>query len=117
MRLRAIAFVVFAFTAPLFAAHKVDLSCTPGTGGGAVTGFNFYRGTASGGPYAILNGTPQTTCAYTDSSPEVQVEGSKFFYVATAIGPGGESLKSSETNATIPFSVPAIPTALKAVPQ
>lgn len=115
MKLRAFVFLLFATSA--FAAHKVDLTCTPGTGGATQTGYNFYRGTAAGGPYVVVNTTPQATCAFTDSSPEVQVEGSKFFYVATATGPGGESLKSNETNATIPFSKPPAPTSLQAVPQ
>lgn len=115
MKLRAFVLLMFATTA--FAAHKVDLSCTGSSSGGQVTGFNFYRGTATGGPYSKLNTTPAASCAFSDTTPEVQVEGSSFFYVATATGPGGESLKTSEVSATIPFSVPAAPTGLKAVPQ
>lgn len=114
MKLRALA--ILFLLCPLAFAHKVDLTCNASTSTG-VTGYNFYRGTAAGGPYTVLNTSPVTACAFTDSSPEVQVEGAKFFYVATAISPGGESLKSNETNATIPFSQPATPTALKAVPQ
>lgn len=115
MKLRA--FVLLLFATPLFAAHQVALTCSGPTSGGQVTGFNFYRGTATGGPYVKLNSAPTTACAYTDTTPEVQVEGSTFFYTATATGPGGESLKSAEVSATVPFSGPDKPTNLKAVPQ
>lgn len=115
MKLRALALLLFF--APLAFAHDVQLSCTPGTGGGQVTGFVFARSTTSGGPYTDLNAAPLASCSLDDASAAVQTEGQKFFYVVRATGPGGSSPNSAETSATIPFSVPATPSAPTAVPK
>ncbi len=98
-----------------FAAHSVDLAWAPGSGGGQVTGYNVKRGPA-GGPYVTI-GTTSTATIFTDSSSAVQTEGSKFGYVVTATGPGGESPNSSEAAATVPFSAPAAPAGLTATPH
>lgn len=98
-------------------AHDVQLSCTPGSGGGSVTGFVFARSATSGGPYTDLNSTPLSSCSFDDASAAVQSEGAKFFYVVRATGPGGASPNSAETGVTIPFSAPATPSAPTAVPK
>lgn len=89
-------------------AHEVDLTCTPPTSGPVPTGYNIYRATVSGGPYTLQNSTPQTVCSYKDTSG--LVEGTKYFYVATSVGQGGESVQSNEASALIPFSKPSPPT-------
>ena len=104
-------FAVLFLSCAMFAQsaqHSVTLSCSAPTSGGQVTGFNFYRGTASGGPYTLQNATPQASCSYADT--QNLVEGQKYFYVATATGPGGESVNSNEVQALIPFSKPSPPT-------
>ena len=95
--------------------HSVTLTCTPGTSNSPVTGFNFYRGTASGGPYTLQTATPQTTCSYKDTAN--LVEGQKYYYVATDINGGGESAQSTEASALIPFSKASPPSNLSANPQ
>lgn len=90
-------------------SHSVALTCVPPTTGPIPAGYNFYRGTVSGGPYTLQNSTPQATCAYSDTSG--LIEGQKYFYVATSetVG-GGESVQSNEASALIPFSRPSPPT-------
>lgn len=107
--------VLFLLTSLAFAQHSVTLSCTPGTGGGTVTGFNFKRASISGGPYTTI-GSP-TTCAFVDTSTAVQTEGAKFFYVVTAFNPTTESLPSTEVSAVIPFLQPSPPVSFSAVPK
>ncbi len=74
----------------------VDLAWTPGAGGGAVAGYNVYRGPTAGGPYAKLAGMPLTATTYRDAS--VPADGA-YAYVVTAAcdAPGfGESPPSNE---------------------
>jgi hypothetical protein len=62
-------------------AHSIALSCTasPSTG---VTGYNFYRGTASGAESSTpLNAAPMTACAYTDTTAAASTT---YFYVSKA---------------------------------
>jgi hypothetical protein len=40
------------------------------------------------------------------------VEGTTYFYVVTAVGPGGESVNSNEATALIPVSKPSPPSNL-----
>lgn len=95
--------------------HQVTLSCTPGSGGGTVTGFNFLRSTVKGGPYTQLVPGTATTCSYVDT--QSLVEGTTYYYVAQASGPGGVSANSNEASATIPFLPPAAPSGLSAAAQ
>jgi hypothetical protein len=44
--------------------HSISLACTASTSPN-ITGYNFYRGTVSGGPYAKLNSALVSTCSYT----------------------------------------------------
>ncbi len=98
-------------------SHSVALSWSEDLTQGTVTGYKVYRGNVSGGPYntvacALTSNTP-TTCA--DASG--LVEGSTYYYVATATGPGGESTYSNEASVLIPFQKPPAPTALTAAPH
>lgn len=95
--------------------HQVTLTVTPGTGGGQVTGYNFLRSTVNGGPYTQLTPGTSTTTTYVDT--QSLVEGTTYYYVAQATGPGGTSSNSPQATATIPFLPPAIPSGLSAVSQ
>lgn len=65
-----------------------------------VTGYNVYRGPATGGPYAKLTASPVGTETFTDSTV---LAGQNYFYVVTAIdASGAESVFSSEVSGTIP---------------
>jgi len=107
-------------------AHSVTLTFPAGVGGGAVTSFGILRATTSGGepvvptsntaPCTVCIGSVpfvagQTTYSFVDNGtpPNTLVEGTTYFYVEVAIGPGGTSAPSPESSATIPFSPPASP--------
>ncbi len=65
-----------------------------------VSGYNIYRGTASGGPYAKVNSALITGTSYMDTTV---VPGTTYFYVATAIDSGSnESAYSNEARAIVP---------------
>lgn len=83
--------------------HSVTLTCNAPTTGSVPTGYNFYRATVSGGPYTKVVTSPQVTCADVDASV---ANGTTYFYVATAVNAGGESVNSNEATAVIP-QVPA----------
>ena len=80
-------------------AHSVTLSWTASTS--VVVGYNVYRGTTSGGPYAKLNTSLVSILSYIDSAVQ---SGQTYFYVATAVDSNGnESTFSNEVSATIPI--------------
>lgn len=90
------------------AAHSVTLTWAWSQGtGGTATGFSVKRATVTGGPYTTIGSTTVSTLTYVDTTG--LVEGTKYFYVVTATGPGGESAPSGEASGTIPFSVPVAP--------
>jgi fibronectin type 3 domain-containing protein len=65
-----------------------------------VMGYNIYRGTASGGPYSILDSAPVVNEAYNDSAVQ---SGQSYFYVVRAVDNTGlESVNSAEVLAIIP---------------
>jgi fibronectin type 3 domain-containing protein len=65
-----------------------------------VAGYNAFRGTQSGGPYAQLNSSVISSTSYSD--PTV-ASGQTYFYVVTAVdSSGAESDYSNEVSATIP---------------
>lgn len=79
-------------------SYLVNLSWTASTS--AVTGYNVYRGTASGGPYVILNSSPVSGTSYTDTSVQL---GQTYYYVVTAVSPNGaESVYSNQATAPVP---------------
>ncbi|MGA8540814.1 MAG: choice-of-anchor D domain-containing protein [Terriglobales bacterium] len=80
-------------TAPI--QHAVDLNWT---GSPTAVSYNIYRGTASGGPYTMINSS--STTAYADNTV---VSGQTYYYVAAAVdGDSNESGYSNETQAVIP---------------
>jgi hypothetical protein len=83
-------------TNPTPSQHSVSLAWSLA---GGIDGYNIYRGTQTGGPYAKLNGSPQKGSSYTDSNVN---SGTTYYYVATAIDGGVESAYSDEVVAAIP---------------
>jgi fibronectin type 3 domain-containing protein len=62
-------------------------------------GYNVYRSTVSGGPYARTSG-PDGSLSYTDTAVSA---GKPYFYVVTAVeGTGAESKYSNQAIAAIP---------------
>lgn len=80
-------------------SHLVDLSWTASTS--TVVGYNIYRGTVSGGPYAVkLNPSPVAGTTFTDTTVQA---GQAYFYVVTAVDSSGtESVDSNQASATVP---------------
>jgi hypothetical protein len=77
--------------------HTVDLTWTASP---EAVGYNIYRGTVSGGPYAMINSSLDATTAYTDSTV---VSGTTYYYVATAVNDESqESGYSNQATAVIP---------------
>ncbi len=80
-------------------SHSVALTWTASVSPN-ITGYNVYRATVSGGPYAKINQTPVATVAFTDTGIQ---PGVTYYYVATAIdNTGAESPYSTEALATVP---------------
>ena len=78
--------------------HSASLAWTASTS--TVAGYNVYRGTQSGGPYAIINGSTETSTTYTDNSVQA---GHTYYYVVTAVdGSGNESVNSNQAQAVVP---------------
>jgi hypothetical protein len=78
---------------------SVTLSWTPSVSDGVI-GYNVYRGSASGGPYALLTPAPVASPSYTDASV---ISSQTFYYVVTSVAAGNlEGADSSEVSATIP---------------
>jgi fibronectin type 3 domain-containing protein len=71
---------------------QVALSWTAVSG---ATSYNLKRATVSGGPYTTI--TSPTGTSYTDTGV---TNGTTYYYVVTAVNTQGESLPSSEANAT-----------------
>ena len=76
------------------------------------TGYNVKRSTSSSGPFTTLsNGAGITASTFTDNSV---TDGTTYFYLVTALGPGGESGNSTIASAT-PSAVPPAPLGLQAI--
>jgi len=79
-------------------AHNVIISWSSSPS--AVVGYNLYRGTKSGGPYAKVNPVLNASTSYTDSSVQ---SGTTYYYVSTAVDRSGiESMYSNQRQAVIP---------------
>jgi len=77
--------------------HTVDLSWTASAD---AVSYNIYRGTVSGGPYAMINTSADSTTAYIDNTV---VSGQTYYYVATAVNSESqESGYSNQATAVIP---------------
>jgi hypothetical protein len=78
--------------------HVVDLSWQASTS--IVVGYNVYRGTATGGPYAKLDSSLIAATTFMDTTV---LGGQTYYYVATAVDSNNnESVYSSETSAVLP---------------
>lgn len=77
-------------------SHSVTLSWTASTS--QVTGYNIYRSTVSGGPYAKVNTAIDLSATYTDSG----LASGDYFYVVTSVENGMESGYSNEVAVVIP---------------
>lgn|SRR5579862_33254 len=78
--------------------HSVSLTWTDTNSG--VAGYNIYRGSVSGGPYAQINSGLAPSTSYNDTAV---VGGQTYYYVATAVdGSGAESGYSNEAQGAIP---------------
>jgi fibronectin type 3 domain-containing protein len=65
-----------------------------------IAGYNVYRGTVSGGPYAQLNSSLVPGTTYLDASV---LPGSTYFYVTTAVNTSNtQSVYSNEAEAIVP---------------
>jgi fibronectin type 3 domain-containing protein len=78
--------------------HSVALSWNASTS--TVSGYNVYRGSASGGPYAKISPALYASTTYSDVSVQA---GQTYYYVVTAVdGTGAESPYSNQVQAVIP---------------
>lgn len=78
--------------------HSVSLSWVADRS--TVAGYNVYRGSQTGGPYAKLTSAPTAATAYGDASVSA---GLTYFYVTTAVNSAGnESTFSNEVQAAVP---------------
>jgi hypothetical protein len=79
-------------------SHSVTLTWTASAS--AVSGYNVYRSTVSGGPYTKLNSTVIAATTYVDTT----VQSSKtYFYVVTSVDSSSvESANSTEVSVTVP---------------
>jgi fibronectin type 3 domain-containing protein len=84
---------------PAPVSHSVTLSWTASASPNVV-GYNVYRSTTSGGPYAKLNGSLVGATTYLDSNV---ASGQAYFYVATAVDRSNdESVYSAQVTAIVP---------------
>jgi len=80
-------------------AHDVTLNWNASNSSG-VAGYNVYRGSVSGGPYARMNSSAVTITSYNDNAVQ---PGQTYFYVVTSISLNNvESSFSNEVMAPIP---------------
>jgi fibronectin type 3 domain-containing protein len=78
--------------------HTVSLNWTPSTS--QVNGYNVYRGSTAGGPYARLNSSPDANTAYSDASV---ASAHTYYYVTTAVNSSGqESTYSNQVQVSVP---------------
>ena len=78
--------------------HSVNLSWAPSSTTGVV-GYNVYRGSISGGPYAQVSSL-DSGLSYSDGSVSA---GQTYYYVVTAVdGTGTESTYSNQAQAVLP---------------
>jgi hypothetical protein len=80
--------------------HSVTLSWTASTSSN-IAGYNVYRGTVSGGPYAKISTFPINGTTFTDPAAQA---GATYYYVTTAVDTSNnESVYSNEAKAVIPY--------------
>jgi fibronectin type 3 domain-containing protein len=91
----------------------VTLSWSPpaSNGGAAVTGYDVYRGTTSGGESATPIATNLTTTSFTDTA---LTNGTTYYYTVAAVNAVGLSPQSGEASATPQATAPTAPLAVTA---
>jgi hypothetical protein len=78
--------------------HTVSLNWSPSTS--QVNGYNVYRGSTAGGPYAKLNSTPDPNTVYSDGTV---ASAHTYYYVTTAVNSSGqESSYSNQVQVSVP---------------
>lgn len=78
--------------------HTVTLGWTASTS--AVSGYNVYRGTVSGGPYTQINTALDASSSYVDNTV---ISGTTYFYVVTSVDASNvESTFSNQVSVTVP---------------
>jgi fibronectin type 3 domain-containing protein len=89
---------------------QVGLSWSAST---SATSYHLKRSTTSGGPFTQVSAPASTS--FTDAG---LANGTKYFYVVSAVNSLGESADSAQANATpaAPLAPPAMPTGLAATP-
>jgi hypothetical protein len=79
-------------------SHSVDLSWGASTS--AVSGYNIYRSTVSGGPYTKIKSVPSPGTTVTDGTIQA---GITYFFVVRGVNSAGvESLPSNEVQVITP---------------
>lgn len=80
-------------------SHSVTLNWTASSSSN-VTGYNVYRGLASGGPYVKVNSSSVPALTYTDNNVQAGVT---YYYVSTAVdNNNNESIYSNQATAVVP---------------
>jgi hypothetical protein len=80
------------------AQHTVSLSWKASSS--AVSGYDIYRGTTSGGPYSRVNGSTNTGTTYSDTTV---VANETYYYVVTGVNSSGsQSNYSNQVTAAVP---------------
>ena len=86
-------------TVNLTVTAQIMLSWTASQSPG-IAGYNIYRGTITGGPYARINATLDPNITYNDTAVQ---DGVTYYYVTTAVdNQGQESSYSNESSAGVP---------------
>lgn len=96
-------------------SHKVVLTWTAPATGSTVSSYDVQRAPVTSGvvgAFTSIASPEPTTTTFTDNGPFV--EGQSYEYQVSSVNPAGESSPCPEVTVTIPFSVPASPTALVA---
>jgi fibronectin type 3 domain-containing protein len=79
-------------------SHSVTLTWTASTS--VVSGYNVYRSSVSGGPYAKLNSALVTSTSYVDTTVQASTT---YFYVVTSVDASNvESAFSTEVSVSVP---------------
>ena len=90
--------VAFSIAVSQPVQHTVTLTWQAGSPNTA--GYNVYRGTVSGGPYARINMALQAATSYVDNTVQA---GNTYFYAVTSVDSNGmESAFSNQVTAVIP---------------
>ncbi len=87
---------------------QVSLTWNPSSG---ATSYNVKRSTTSGSEVTISS---PASASYTDSNV---TNGTKYYYVVSAVNAAGQSANSAEVSATPNIAAPAAPTGLSASPR